>query len=252
VIIRTYYPEQVTRCRQIFAYELPNWYNLKMGFNRLQRDSFSPTISKIWQAFDIDHESYITGADGGWNIIFVKDLKFTDVLLCAPSCLPSLIHSMYGKEVLGIQFKVGTLIRTQPLNWNNNSIIKRTFDGREHFEYFGEKFEIPKYENVEQFIQKLMEDRILISDEVVINALAGEPVNYSRRTIERHFKVTTGMSFAYISQIIQAQKTTEALKSPHSLVQIASDFGYSDQSHMTRQIKRFMGYTPLQLSKLTN
>ena len=222
-----------------------------MSFKRLQRKSPTPIIAKIWQAYDIDDEPYITGADGGWNIIIVKDSMHIEVLICTPSSLPSTIHAMRGKEVLGIQLEVGTFVPLPSRTCLINTIIRYTCDSQDHFKYSGSAFEIPRYENVEQFIQKLVRQQVLHTDKVVTDTLAGVRGLISNRTIERHFKATTGMSYTYIAQIIRAQKSTEALRSQQPIVRVALDFGYADQSHMTRQIKHFLGHTPLQILKHT-
>jgi len=158
---------------------------------------------------------------------------------------------MRGKVVLGIQLEVGTFVPLSSRTCLINTVNRYTCDIRDHFKYSGSAFEIPSYENVEQFIQKLVRQQVLHTDKVVTNTLAGVKVLISNRTIERHFKVTTGMSYKYIAQIIRAQKSAEALRSQQPIARVASDFGYADQSHMTRQIKHFLGHTPLQLSKHT-
>jgi AraC-like DNA-binding protein len=220
-----------------------------MSFIRIQRYSPIPTIVKVWQAYDIDDETFITQADGGWNIIFVKEPKNTKILICTPSSLPTTVHSMRGKEVLGIQLEIGTFIRYLYAICIPNTVITITSENGKHFQFFGANFEIPHYENSEQFITKLTQNDILHSDSVVTGTLSGETLLESTRTIERHFKATTGMTYSYISQIIRAQKSAEALRTQLPLTQVAMDFGYADQSHMTRQFKHLLGFTPLQILK---
>ncbi|WP_169902868.1 helix-turn-helix domain-containing protein [Paraferrimonas sedimenticola] len=73
---------------------------------------------------------------------------------------------------------------------------------------------------------------------------------YSRRTIERSFAKTTGMR---IKQFSACRKLEDLLigilaLSPDDLSwpTLAQEFGYSDQSHMIREVKKALGKTPEQ------
>jgi AraC-like DNA-binding protein len=103
---------------------------------------------------------------------------------------------------------------------------------------------IPDYENVETFIERLVRQHVLVSDPVVQAVLAHHPVEMSLRTIRRHFVLATGLPYKTIEQIERAKQATALLGQGVSLIDAAYQTGYADQSHLTRALKHFIGYTP--------
>ncbi len=69
--------------------------------------------------------------------------------------------------------------------------------------------------------------------------------NLSRRQLERKFKQATGLSPKRFCQLLRFQAALkEYPSSKKSLVAIALEYGYYDQSHFIQEFKRFSGYTP--------
>lgn len=67
----------------------------------------------------------------------------------------------------------------------------------------------------------------------------------SRRQFERKFRYYSGFSPKTYARIVRFQAAANEYGNHHkSLVEIALDCGYYDQSHFTHDFKRFSGYTP--------
>ena len=68
----------------------------------------------------------------------------------------------------------------------------------------------------------------------------------SPKSLERKFNYYIGKSPKQYSKIIRFKNILDQLKSPnqHSLTRIAIENGYFDQSHFTRDFKKFTGYSP--------
>lgn len=67
----------------------------------------------------------------------------------------------------------------------------------------------------------------------------------SIRHFERVFKETVGISAKLYSQIVRFQRATALISNTSlPLARIAIDLGYSDQSHMSHEFKRFANITP--------
>ena len=66
------------------------------------------------------------------------------------------------------------------------------------------------------------------------------------RTLERNFKQTTGYTVKDVSGLIRFEQVrNQLLLDPHaSLAGLAHEFGYTDQSHLSREFKRYSGKTP--------
>jgi AraC-like DNA-binding protein len=69
--------------------------------------------------------------------------------------------------------------------------------------------------------------------------------NLSRRQFERKFREFSGFSPKDFLRLVRFRSAvSESTSRNKSLVQIANDCGYYDQSHFTREFKNFSGYTP--------
>jgi len=118
------------------------------------------------------------------------------------------------------------------------------------FELAGSSFQFPDYENVETFVNRLVREDLLVSDPVVKAILAGQPPDMSSRTVRRRFLFATGLPYKTIEQIERAQQATALLEQGVSLLDVAYQAGYADQSHMTRSLKHFIGSTPAQIAQI--
>ncbi len=69
----------------------------------------------------------------------------------------------------------------------------------------------------------------------------------SERTLQRHFKDLSLPTPGFWRQLGRARRAVLALSWRVPLAEIAGDYGYSDQAHMTREFVRWFGRTPVQL-----
>ena len=78
-------------------------------------------------------------------------------------------------------------------------------------------------------------------DHVALAKLCG----MSARALERKFKAHFGMTPAQVRSLIRATRAAEQIcNTTMPLADVAHRFGFSDQSHMTREFKKFFGITP--------
>jgi hypothetical protein len=157
-----------------------------------------------------------------------------------------------GTEWFGVTFRLGTFLPAVPVRnlldeRANLSLAAKTF-----FELAGSSFQIPDYNNVETFVERLVREDLLASDPVVKAILAGHPPEMSLRTVRRRFLFATGLPFKLISQIERAKQAADLLERGVSLLDAAYQAGYADQSHMTRSLKHFIGYTPAHIVRIGN
>jgi AraC-like DNA-binding protein len=73
-------------------------------------------------------------------------------------------------------------------------------------------------------------------------------VDVPERTLRRHIEQASGLSFKTLAAVLRFQRTIRLLAAPAnpglSLAQAALEGGYSDQAHMTREFRRYGGFTP--------
>ncbi|WP_105170049.1 helix-turn-helix domain-containing protein [Pseudoalteromonas sp. T1lg23B] len=77
---------------------------------------------------------------------------------------------------------------------------------------------------------------------------------FNQRQIERQFKTWLGITPKHFHRIIRVRHTLDALKHHNhvSLAAIAQQLGYSDQAHMTRELKRIAHITPKKYQYVVN
>jgi AraC-like DNA-binding protein len=84
-------------------------------------------------------------------------------------------------------------------------------------------------------------------DPLIEAALRNELADTSERTIRYRFQHSTRLRQNYIRQIKRAQCAMELLHQGKSIIDTAHELGYADQPHLTRSLKRLLGYSPREL-----
>jgi AraC-like DNA-binding protein len=77
--------------------------------------------------------------------------------------------------------------------------------------------------------------------------LANRPLDISSRTVQRRFLRATGLTRGTFEQIERAKQATTLLQKGSSIADATLVAGYADQPHLTRSLKRFVGFTPAQI-----
>jgi hypothetical protein len=111
----------------------------------------------------------------------------------------------------------------------------------------GSSWQIPEYENLEIFVDRLVRAGLLVREPVVRSVLQGGYPELSQRSTQRKSLHATGLTRGAISQIDRARYATILLKQGTSILDTVHQAGYSDQPHLTRSLKHYIGQTPAQL-----
>jgi len=218
-----------------------------MSFTYEQRESDSPFVRTIWRTQSQSDGCYIASADGCWDIIISKRDGLAQVMVCGPASRAGRVEYQAGTEALGIRFRVGTYMPHLP----GNKLLDLSFIAPQargkSFWLCGSAWECPDYENVETFVNRLVRNDLLVSDEVVDTVLHGNMVDLSERSVQRHFLSATGLTYKYVRQIERALLAADLLRQRRPASSVAYQTGYADQAHMTRALKCLIGYTPTQV-----
>ena len=73
---------------------------------------------------------------------------------------------------------------------------------------------------------------------------ASRQLGVSARTLQRTVKHHTGVTPQFWLALSRVRRSSRSLHYYDSLADAAHSFGYADQSHMTREVKRWLGTTP--------
>jgi methylphosphotriester-DNA--protein-cysteine methyltransferase len=78
--------------------------------------------------------------------------------------------------------------------------------------------------------------------------LQEHPQTLSSSTVRHRFLRATGVTQSYIRQFEQARRAANLLAQGVSILDAVEQAGYADQPHLTRSLKRLIGYTPAQIA----
>ena len=84
-------------------------------------------------------------------------------------------------------------------------------------------------------------------------AAVARAVGYSERELRRRFRDSVGYGPKTLQRVLRFQRALTGLRPQSeptdSLARLAASAGYSDQAHMTREIRELAGVTPLELAR---
>ena len=222
-----------------------------MGFIHEERLSDSPYVETITRGRTAGDGSTIRPAECHWHMVFVR--RYGDVypLVVGPLPTAGIVPYTEGAEILWIKFKLGTFMPHLPLR--NSLDVETVLPGAagQSFWLNGSAWQFPDFENADTFVDKLVREDVLASDPVVNAVLQGQPHELSSRTVRHRFLRATGLSQNQIQQVERAQRAELLLRQGLSILDTVDETGYSDQPHLTRSLKQWIGYTPAQLLQLS-
>lgn len=214
--------------------------------NRTERSGF---VRRIWRSRSVDLPSFISVAVPTWQIVFIQSGNGSkSVVARGPETLATRVNIPKDVEFLGIQFELGAFLPNTVGRLVDNA-ESLSVDSDHSFWLNDTKFEIPTFENAEVFVDHLVRSGGLVRDTVVEQTLQRRPVSLSDRSIQRRFIRSTGLTYAALRQMERAERAASLLLNGVSILDVVDSQGYSDQAHLTRSLKRYLGTTPGRIGK---
>jgi AraC-like DNA-binding protein len=207
----------------------------------------SPYIEWVAHGYTAADGFEMRPAEYNWHLIFTREAGVLRSLVVGALEQARPLSYVAGAESLWIRFRVGTFMPHLPAPAILNREITLPEGSGNHFWLENKVWEIPNFENVETFVERLARAGALRCDPLIEAALRDELADTSDRTIRYRFRHSTGLPQNHIRQIKRAQRARELLNQGNSALHTAHELGYSDQSHLTHSLKRFLGYTPTDL-----
>ena len=153
----------------------------------------------------------------------------------------------WGGEWLGILLKLGTFLPLLPPTTLVDAEVNLPVVSKNSFSFSGYTWQLPDYDNADTFVDWLVRRDLLARDPVVDAALQVQLQDRDRRTIQRRFRRSTGLTQSAVRQIERARYATRLLQQGISILDTVLEAGYFDQPHLTRSLKHFIGQTPAQI-----
>lgn len=108
----------------------------------------------------------------------------------------------------GILFKYGAFMPHFPVGDLVDSDLNLPDASSKSFWLNGSTWQFPNYENADTFVQRLMNENLLICDPLIQCVLRGEPQDVSQRSVQRRFVPATGLTQGIIRKIERARNAT--------------------------------------------
>lgn len=214
-----------------------------------ERESDSPFVERVWRSHSDTGGTFISTAESHWEIVVSKYAHSTILTVRGPETQATNAYCPPDTEFMGIVFKAGAFMPKFPVNMvMNRQDLNLPQAGSNSFWLDSSAWEFPSFENADTFIKRLVGQGLLIHDPIINEALQGQPLSLSRRTIQRRFLQATGLTYNKLFQIQRVRYATNLLKQGVSILDTVEQAGYSDQAHLTHAIRHFMGQTPGQIS----
>jgi len=170
-----------------------------------------------------------------------------DLLIVGPWSSAGVVSYSEGAELLWIKFQLGTFLPHMP---TRNLLDRETIlpaSSSQSFWLAGSAWQFPDYENADTFVDRLVRARVLVRDPEVDAALHDQLEDVPSRTLRHRFRRACGLTRSHIRQMKRAQHAQTLLQRGVSILDTVYEAGYFDQSHLTRSLKHFLGYTPTQI-----
>lgn len=218
-----------------------------MAQKHTSRPSSHPWIDTVWQTVCLSNGIYKSTPDGSWDLILsVAPDGRSAVFLSGQATEPVEVPYVEGEHSVVISFAAHVYLAHDRQVRTGAAI--RFLDVREDkFLLDGVELPLPTFLDAESLVDRMIAAGLLLSDDVVARAFTEQPKAASKRSVQGHFKNTTGITQKDFQLIRRAQEAVRRLKAGQSGAAVAFDLGYTDQPHMIRSIKKIMGSLPSNL-----
>jgi AraC-like DNA-binding protein len=188
--------------------------------------------------------------DGSWDLLFMRQAGGPmSAVQTGQIVAPLAVDHEAGDEMLVVAFKPEVYMPRLPGHKTFQLGVARPVERDHRFWIDAERLEVPGFDNVEHLVAAMARKGLLERDPVVALALQGARQRLDERSIQRHFAAVTGLSFKGFQQIARAREAARLLRLGLSPSQVAAELAFTDQSHLTHSLKRFLGQTPAQVAR---
>lgn len=222
-----------------------------MDFVVEQRASDSPYIETVMRGRTVRDGSTIRPAENHWHMVLTRYKDNAQFLVVGPWTTANPLSYAEGAEILWIKFRLGAFMTHRPVRDFVNTETPLPEATSQSFWLNSSAWQFPDFENADTFVDRLRHDDVLAWDPVVHAVLERGWHELPSRTVRHRFLRATGVSQNQIQQVKRAQRAESLLRQGVSILDTVEEAGYSDQPHLTRSLKQWIGYTPVQLMRLS-
>lgn len=214
------------------------------------RPSDSPYIERVWRGFGGEGGPFVSVAECRLELVVTRVPDFTMVTVRGPETLATTIDCPPDGQWAAIRFRPGVHLPSLPthLLMDGRDIhLPVADDGT--FVLDGYRWHLPDLDNAEAYVARLARRGVIARDDSVEAAMRGGGQPLTVRSVQRHFRRTTGMTQGQFRQIQRARHATNLLRDGAPILDTVHEAGYFDQAHLTRSLKVLIGQTPASIAR---
>lgn len=221
-----------------------------MSFIVESRPSDSPFVETVMHGRTAGGGLAIRPAECHWHMVLVRHNDEAQLRVVGPLTTAGELPYIEGVELLWIKLKLGTFMPHLPTTDFRDAEITLPDAASNSFWLKGCAWQFPNHENADTFVARLVHEEILVHDPMVDAALRDDAEAVAERTLRHRFARATGLTQNHVRQVERAQRAAALLRHGVPILDAVDELGYYDQPHLTRSLKRWVGYTPAQIASV--
>jgi hypothetical protein len=209
-----------------------------MGMTFHHRPGELPWIQRVWWCRSAGETSMTSVARAEWDLVLCAGPDGVSVSLQGAESAASRAPVPPASSFVGVRFALGvslaahpaaTIVDTSvPLGAGDDGLLGRHGAGR------------LEAGDAEGLVSDLVARGVLVTAEL-------PPRERTTRTAQRHHRASTGLTHGLVRQIDRARSAAAWLRAGEAWPAVVDEFGYVDQAHLCRSMRRFVGHTPGEL-----
>ncbi|MFI8165571.1 helix-turn-helix domain-containing protein [Streptomyces sp. NPDC085931] len=211
------------------------------------RRSDSPWADSVWTCTSERVTTMTSVAGVRWGLVFWEQDGRSHAAVTGPETRTSTAPVPEGAVFTGIEFAVGTSLRVLPTPELVDSGVELPDTTRRTFRLDGARWPTPAADDAEALVERLVGAGIVVRDPLVAEILRGHEPTVSGRTVERRFRVATGLTRGAVRQIERARTAAELLAAGDTAADVVAKLDYFDEPHLARALRTYVGRTAGQL-----
>ncbi|MEG8279931.1 helix-turn-helix domain-containing protein [Streptomyces sp. AHA2] len=215
------------------------------------RRSDSPWVDSVWTCTSEQVTTMTSVAGVRWGLVFWEQDGRFHAAVTGPETRTSTAPVPQGAAFTGIEFAVGTSLRALPAPELVDGGVELPDTTRRTFRLDGARRQIPRADDAEILVERLVEAGTVVRDPLVAEVLRGREPAVSGRTVERRFRAATGLTRGAVRQIERARTAAEVLAAGDTAADVVAKLDYFDEPHLARALRTYVGRTAGQLREGT-
>lgn len=208
-------------------------------------------VARFWAAQCDASTEFSSLATPTPGIGFVRFAGTTTMHVRGPAAKATTMPCPEGAEYFGVDFRPGAYLRPFPparLADRHDAVLPTLSDGRVLLD--ARAWEMPTPENLGVFVDRLDRAGMLVHDRLIDDLRHGDaPRALPERTAQSRFLRAVGVSRRTLALIERTREAARWLRAGTAIADVVAGLGFYDQPHLTRMVRRLIGYTPAEVAR---